>query len=288
MIERHGHALFVVVNVAILVVVAKTIGLNELGIVALHFANVAALALLEYRAPLNRAWLLISNGRVRYGLLLKTYAWYLVDSRVWFRLHGAVFLAVGAWVLSTFSPPDASQLPGWVQLVGFAVAIDFARYWIHRAQHTLPLLWRFHTMHHAPTHMTPVRAWWTHPVDDVILYSLEVVLMVALGLDPWVVLVYVSLDNTFQLLNHANVRWDIGVFGKVFQHPRYHLLHHRRTDERAVNFGEMFTLWDRFFGTFEVRSVDEMRDLKIGILPARPRSLFHQLTAPFWRARGEL
>ncbi len=145
-------------------------------------------------------------------------------------------------------------------------------------------------MHHAPTHLTPARAWWTHPVDDTIVYSLEVVLMVTLGLDPLVILTYVSIDNSFQLLNHANVRLRRGWLGVLFQHPRYHLVHHRQLEagEATKNFGEMLTVWDRIFGTFETLPAAHMETLVIGIAPVKERSLWSQLTAPFYRPVDKL
>lgn len=288
-IERFGYAGVLMLNVVALVVLHRVGALTEWAIVGVHLANVAGLAALEFASPMNPDWLLIRGGRVRWSLLAKTYLWYLFDSRVWFRVHGVLVAAVGVWIAQRFSL-EATSAPTWLQFVGFALFIDFARYWIHRGQHSLAFLWRWHAMHHTPTNLTPVRAWWTHPVDDVILYSLEIVLMVTLGLEPVVVLAYVSIDNTFQLLNHANVRLSSRGIGEVLQHPRYHLLHHRRIleGERTVNFGEMFTVWDRLFGTFEARAFDEMERMELGLTHKRRRTLWHQLSAPFYRRVEDL
>lgn len=287
--ERFGYEAVLLANVLGLFLLHYAGALTELSVVLVHLANVAGLAALEFVTPLNPRWLLLREGRVRWHLLAKTYLWYVFDSRVWFRVHGVAVAAVGIWLADCFSL-EATRVSPWLQFIAFALFIDFARYWIHRGQHALAFLWRFHAMHHTPTNLTPVRAWWTHPVDDVILYSLEIVLMVTLGLHPVAVLAYVSIDNTFQLLNHANVRLTSSKIGEVLQHPRYHLLHHRRlaNDEKTVKFGEMFTLWDRLFGTFEARSLDEMETLELGLTHRRKRSLWEQLSGPFFKRVEEL
>ncbi len=288
-IERHGYLLFWLANGGCLAALHHLGRLSESAVVGLHLANVALLAALEFLTPCNRQWLLIQQGQVQWRLLTKTYLWYLFDSRVWFRAHGVVVAALGVWIARRLSLTP-TELPPVFQFVGFALFIDFARYWIHRGQHGLTALWRWHTMHHTPTHLTPARAWWTHPVDDTIVYSLEVVLMVTLGLDPLVILTYVSIDNSFQLLNHANVRLRRGWLGVLFQHPRYHLVHHRQLEagEATKNFGEMLTVWDRIFGTFETLPAAHMETLVIGIAPVKERSLWSQLTAPFYRPVDKL
>jgi sterol desaturase/sphingolipid hydroxylase (fatty acid hydroxylase superfamily) len=291
LLQRHAFAALLVANAGLLALLHAVAALSEASVIALHFANIVVLATLELVHPLNRDWLVVDEaGRIRWRLLSKTYLWYLFDSRVWFRVHGLVLYAGALWVAQHVAVFDLSSASLLLQLALLAVGVDFVRYWIHRGQHALSFLWRWHTMHHAPTHMTPVRAWWTHPVDDVILYSFEIFFMVVMGFDAAAILAYVSLDNLFQLTNHANVRMASGRLGVVFQHPRYHLLHHRRCDdgETSVNFGEMFTLWDRLFGTFESRPLESMETLEIGIAPARRRSLLHCLTAPFWRRADEL
>lgn len=283
---RFGYAALLLANVSVLVGLHAGGWLDEWAIIGVHWANIAVLVAMEFITPLNREWLLVRpDTGVRWRLLLKTYLWYAFDSRVWFRLHGVLLFAFASWVASFFVVRDAAGLPVVAQVVLLAVGVDLARYWIHRAQHSRSFLWRWHTMHHAPTNLTPVRAWWTHPVDDTILYSLEIVAMVVLRLDPVAVLAYLSIDNFFQLLNHTNVRLHSGWLGTVLQHPRYHLLHHRRhgDDERPVNFGEMLTCWDRLFGTFEERDLDDMSGLEIGLSPREGRTLVHQLTAPFYR-----
>jgi len=281
-VERAGFACLLLGNTSVLLWMAAFNLLSEGSLVVVHLVNVMLLATLECVHPIQRDWLPFDDDGVRWRLLGKTYGWYLFDSRVWFALHSALMLSAAKSMLPLVDTHlvDVGAWPALLQWCVLALLVDGVRYAIHRASHAIPLLWRFHAMHHTPSHMTPARAWWTHPVDDVLLYSAEIFIMVWLGFSHEVVLVYVCLDNLFQLMNHANVRMRPGLLGMVWQHPRCHLLHHRIAG-KVVNFGEMFTVWDRLFGTFEAGDLDDMAQLRIGILPHKRRTLWHQLTAPF-------
>lgn len=320
---RWGYALFLLSNLGLIAFFIEQDALSAFSMGLLHLGNVLLLAGLELLIPLNPNWLLwqsassvdldcrsndLDNGlglqtkKKRAGLqkalFLKTYLWYLIDSRLWFRLHAYLLYGAAHFIQHAVEQDAFWALPASLQMSAYsfglqvlilALGIDLLRYGIHRLSHRVHFLWRWHTMHHMPTHMTPVRAWWTHPVDDILLYGPEVFIFILFDFNPTAVLAYLAFDNLFQLLNHANCQLNSGFLGLLFQHPRYHLLHHRLAGaaDTVVNFGEMFTIWDRIFKTFAQVELSEIKHLQIGILPLQKRTLGQQLLQPFKRQLGK-
>lgn len=127
------------------------------------------------------------------------------------------------------------------------VLSDLVGYFVHRAMHRVPLLWRFHRLHHEATELSWLDAWRQHPVDFV-LHGVAVGLPGALlGASLSEVASVVLLRKTFTTFLHANVPVS---FGLVLASPRFHATHHA-DDPRLydTNFAGTFPLWDVLFGT---------------------------------------
>lgn len=129
----------------------------------------------------------------------------------------------------------------------FLVA-SFVAYWWHRAIHRSDRLWRWvHQLHHSPTRIEALTAFYIHPFDALSASLLNaVVAYVVLGVDgvsAGLALFYVTM---FNLVAHADMRtpWWLGLFT---QRPEMHRLHHQR-GVHANNYG--LPLWDMVFGTW--------------------------------------
>lgn len=127
------------------------------------------------------------------------------------------------------------------------VLADLVGYWVHRAMHRVPLLWRFHRLHHEATELSWLDAWRQHPVDFV-LHGVAVGLPGALlGASLTSLASVVVLRKAFTTYLHANVP---GSFGPWLASPAFHRVHHG-ADPRLydTNFAGTFPLWDVLFGT---------------------------------------
>jgi sterol desaturase/sphingolipid hydroxylase (fatty acid hydroxylase superfamily) len=131
------------------------------------------------------------------------------------------------------------------------VLADVAGYWIHRLMHRVPWLWRFHAVHHAPTHLAWYQTWRQHPVDFVLHGVVVGVPGALLGVSLSELSSVVLLRKALTVFLHANVRWRFGALEQLIATPAFHHLHHGAgDDELDCNFAGTFPWVDRLFGTY--------------------------------------
>lgn len=165
-------------------------------------------------------------------------------------LVSAVAARVELHLLDLRALPDAVQL-----LIGF-LALDFTRYWVHRADHRIPWLWTFHRVHHSSTILDSTAGLRMHVVDFFQLSAIPILLFgVLFAVDPWVFTVAMGIGVVFDSFEHANLRiaynhpfwraWD-----RLFNNPHFHAWHHNADGAQFDgNYGNSLTIWDRLFGS---------------------------------------
>jgi sterol desaturase/sphingolipid hydroxylase (fatty acid hydroxylase superfamily) len=132
-------------------------------------------------------------------------------------------------------------------VVGF-LAADLVGYWVHRAMHTFPTLWRWtHQMHHSAERMDLAGMSYGHPLDTVLTFTLTGLATALLGLSPAAGALAGFLGYAYAVIQHSNVRTPRAL-AVLFMRPEQHGLHHER-GVHAFNYGS-FPLWDVLFGTF--------------------------------------
>src|SRR5581483_4724942 len=132
-------------------------------------------------------------------------------------LHAAVPGAVRGAV--------ASQ-PLWLQAVEALAFAEVVQYWAHRAAHAVPLLWRFHKVHHSITELDWLAAARLHPVDQAFSRSCIVVPLFALGFTRGTFGALLVLFTAQAIFIHANVRFTFGPLRHVVATPEFHHWHH--------------------------------------------------------------
>jgi len=156
------------------------------------------------------------------------------------------------------------ELPFWVKL-GLSVALyDITAYWIHRATHKIPLLWRFHRVHHSDTTMDASTVFRFHPLEILLVFGIGNILTAALfGTDVLSMALYYFILYLFFFFEHANLtypKWLNTTLGLLFVMPDQHRVHHQQdqfyTDS---NFADIFIIWDRLFGTYKEMPVAQMK-----------------------------
>ncbi len=143
-----------------------------------------------------------------------------------------------------------ANLPFAVQVVAILLLSDFVQYWVHRTFHTVPLLWRFHKIHHSAEAMDWLAGSRLHLVDAVVTRALAFVPLHVLGFSNGPVFVYVAVVSLQATFIHANVRFDFGLLSWVIATPRFHHWHHGAEREAIdKNFAVHLPVIDVLFGT---------------------------------------
>jgi sterol desaturase/sphingolipid hydroxylase (fatty acid hydroxylase superfamily) len=156
------------------------------------------------------------------------------------------------------------DLPYWLKLILGVALFDFVTYWFHRTGHVVPLLWRFHRVHHSDTKMDASTNFRIHPVENYLWFGTGNILAAGLfGLDLFTFGLYFLIATPMFFLEHANLRfpaWLDKTAGLVFTTPNFHKIHHDQDQHYTdSNFADIFILWDRLFGTFTYKPIEEVK-----------------------------
>lgn len=156
------------------------------------------------------------------------------------------------------------QVPVWVKLVLGVVMFDFVTYWFHRMAHLVPVLWRFHRVHHSDTTMDASTNFRTHPIELIFWFGTSNILAAGIfGLDIVSLGLYFLVATPFFFFEHSNIKfpkWLDKTAGLVFTTPNIHKVHHEQDQHYTdSNFSDIFILWDRLFGTFKYKPPEEIK-----------------------------
>jgi sterol desaturase/sphingolipid hydroxylase (fatty acid hydroxylase superfamily) len=146
-----------------------------------------------------------------------------------------------------------STLPFIVQFVAIMFFTDLVQYWVHRAFHRVPWLWRFHAVHHSAKSMDWMAGARMHFLEIFALRSMTVIPMFVLGFTDAAMHAYIFLVYLYSTFVHANLGWRLRFFEKFLVTPRFHHWHHGIEAAAVdVNFAVHFPLLDRLFGTYHL------------------------------------
>ncbi|EAT10962.1 sterol desaturase family protein [Bermanella marisrubri] len=155
------------------------------------------------------------------------------------------------------------ELPSSIATYALAVlAYDFLYYWFHRASHRYRLLWSVHSVHHQSKRLVPSLGVRSSVFDFAVIWII-LGAMFWLGFSSDMIVFSVATHGLYQLFLHNEWNIRFGIFEWILNTPSHHRLHHATNPEYIdKNFGSVFIVWDRFFGTF----AEQQSNPKIGIL----------------------
>lgn len=190
---------------------------------------------------------------------------------------------------SDFGLFNLVDAPWWIVFLAAVLSRTFANYWLHRAFHAVPWLWRIHRVHHSDTHFDLTLALRTHPFDYLLRIALFVGLTFALGLPVWAVVIGDLILTAANYWEHVDARLNDRIdrlLGGVLVTPNIHRVHHSAWREQTdSNFGGGLVIWDRLFGTFRSPQIESVERLGLGdVEDARAQNVWKQLALPFMRA----
>jgi len=144
---------------------------------------------------------------------------------------------------------------GAYALVGLLLLDLIGAYLVHLVEHKVKVLWRFHLIHHTDTWIDTTTANRHHPGESVIRFVFTTLGVLIVGTPMWLVFLYQTLSVVATQFNHANIalpkKLDT-LLSYFIVSPDMHKVHHHYvmpyTDS---NYGNIFSIWDRLFGTFK-------------------------------------
>lgn len=186
----------------------------------------------------------------------------------------APLTSVRAWV---------GGLPFVVQFVAIMFLTDFVQYWLHRAFHRVPWLWKFHAVHHSARRMDWMAGARMHFLEIIALRGTTVIPIMMLGFGENAMHAYILVVYLYSTFVHANLGWRFPVVERVMVTPRFHHWHHGIEKEAIdVNFAVHFPIFDRLFGTYHLPQDQWPSGYGIGGHPV-PRGYAAQFRYPFQR-----
>ncbi|MEN8787743.1 MAG: sterol desaturase family protein [Flavobacteriales bacterium] len=207
----------------------------------------------------------------------------LVTSEAFIDLLGG-----NAEVISLF---DARELPYWLQVVVFFLAMDFVQWFVHVLLHRYNFLWQFHKVHHSVEEMGFAAHLRYHWMENVFYTPAKyIVLLLIGGFEPSSVFVIYYINITIGHLNHANLNLDYGPLKYILNNPKMHIWHHAKelpeSHPNGMNYGISLSIWDYVFGTNYVPKSG--RDIALGFeeLEKFPKTFAQQLIYPFGDRRN--
>ena len=182
------------------------------------------------------------------------------------------------------------EMPAWLRCAMAVLVGELGAYWGHRWSHEVPLLWRFHCVHHSAQAMDWLVNTRAHPLDLVFIRFCGLFPLYVLGLAQpsdnsvdWLPLLYAIVGTVWGFFIHANVRWRFGWLEWCVSTPAFHHWHHTQDGPhpRNKNYAALLPLLDRMFGTFHLPR--RQWPMTYGIPTSMAPGLQRQLLQPFER-----
>ena len=170
----------------------------------------------------------------------------------------------------------ASIIPLWAMWILTFILIDLVFYIYHRISHRSRFLWAIHMSHHSSEEMNfavSFRQAWLGPISKIPFF----ILLPLIGLDPTIIAVAGVISTLWGIFGHTQVIGKLGPIEWIFNTPSHHRVHHGANEEYIdKNYGNLFIIWDRIFGTFEperanvryglVKNVNTFNPVKITLM----------------------
>ncbi len=147
------------------------------------------------------------------------------------------------------------EMPLWSYIFLGVLLLDFlGAYLAHLVEHKVKPLWMVHLVHHTDHKVDTTTANRHHPIESVIRFTFTLLGVFAVGTPTAIVMLYQALSLIFTQFTHANIKLPKAVdklISYVLISPDMHKIHHHyRLPYTDSNYGNIFSIWDRVFGTY--------------------------------------
>jgi len=212
-------------------------------------------------------YLLFIVGEVILSSIKRSRTYDIKDSSIsiWFAISGAFldiitrgscFLVLDFFNEHTFFTSNLlGHYPIWAWIIVF-ISQDFFFYWLHRAEHSIRVLWAVHSNHHSSEYFNftvALRSSVLQPLYRFIFY----IPIALLGFDGLTIMFVYAVNQIYQFFLHTEYLKHWNWLGFVFVTPSHHRVHHASNPEYLdKNMGQVLIIWDKIFGTFQAESKD--------------------------------
>lgn len=143
----------------------------------------------------------------------------------------------------------------WVDIVLGLLLLDLiGAYTAHYVEHRVKPLWMVHLVHHSDHKVDTTTANRHHPLESIIRFGFTLLGVFLVGAPIGLVMLYQSCSLVFSQFNHANIKLPKSIdrwLSYVIVSPDMHKIHHHyRLPYTDANYGNIFSIWDRLFGTY--------------------------------------
>ncbi len=142
-------------------------------------------------------------------------------------------------------------------------ALDFSSWLVHLVMHKVPLLWRFHLIHHSDTNVDVTTGLRHHPGDSLLRGIFFLLLIFISGAPMYSVMIYQTLVVLATAFTHANISLPVKLdkaLSWFLISPNMHKVHHHwKQPYTDSNYGAVFSIWDRLLGTFSSLDIKQVR-----------------------------
>lgn len=201
-------------------------------------------AVVSYRSNIRVYTLADSLANVYCGILERSFDLF----------YAVIFLMASQYLYENVAPfKIPANLGTW--LLGL-VLFDFIAYWFHRLSHEINFLWAAHIVHHQSEELNFTTVFRVS-FFAVIFRSFFFIWMPLIGFDPFTIFTLGVFLAGYQFLTHSRMIGRLGVLEEFMTTPSHHRVHHGRNEKYMDhNYGHIFIVWDKLFGTF-VREDEE-------------------------------
>ncbi|MCX6188737.1 MAG: sterol desaturase family protein [Bacteroidetes bacterium] len=178
---------------------------------------------------------------------------------------------------------------GFQCLVAF-IALDFLEYVYHVSMHKFKRLWMIHLVHHSDEVVDVSTTLREHPLETFIRLTYLLLFLYLTGTEYWMLMLRQAIQIVSNVFSHANLRLPdrLGkILGYIFITPNLHHVHHHYEQPYTnKNYGDVFSIWDRLFGTYAnlekekiIFGVDTFQEI------GSQTKIVTLLKIPFWKYR---
>jgi alkylglycerol monooxygenase len=144
--------------------------------------------------------------------------------------------------------------PGILMWIGLVLATDLVWYWYHRLGHEVNLFWGFHVVHHTSEEFNYTAGTRITVFQAVVRTTFWAILPV-IGFPPGMITTMLIVHGLYPFFTHTQLIGKLGILEYVLVTPSHHRVHHASNEAYLdKNFGHMFIIWDKLFGTFAVEN----------------------------------
>ncbi len=180
------------------------------------------------------------------------------------------FLAIIIVILSDWCKKESFGLVYWMNtnalgtiLISLIILDLFGGWLVHYTEHKLNPLWRFHVIHHTDNNVDVTTGLRHHPVESVLRGVFFFIAIFISGAPMYAVMIFQTAAVLFTAFTHANISLPKRIdktMSFVFVSPNMHKVHHHwQQPYTDSNYGLIFSLWDRLFGTFTKLDPSQIR-----------------------------